>query len=70
MGEVQQAAKGGVGVEELKELFLNLLRRYDRRSEESIQQIAEIGARRLRDGDVIMTHSYSSSVLSDTGEGP
>jgi len=53
-----------MSVAELKEVVSKSAEAHDRRLKESIQQIAEIGARRLRDGDVIMTHSYSSSVLA------
>jgi ribose 1,5-bisphosphate isomerase len=62
--EVQRAAEGGAGVQELKRVLSDSARAFDGKLEESIQQIAEIGARRIRDGDVIMTHSYSSSVLA------
>jgi ribose 1,5-bisphosphate isomerase len=64
VSEVQEAANRGANVPELKEVVSNSARGFDRKLEESIQQIAEIGARRLKDGDVIMTHSYSSSVLA------
>jgi len=37
---------------------------FDTKLEESIREIAEIGARRIKAGDVIMTHSYSSSVIA------
>ena len=64
VSEVQQAASREAGVEELKKVVSNSAIEFDRKLEESIQQIAEIGARRLKSGDVIVTHSYSSSVLA------
>jgi ribose 1,5-bisphosphate isomerase len=64
VSEVQQAARRGADVQGLKEVVSNSSIGFDRKLEESIQQIAEIGARRLKDGDVVLTHSYSSSVLA------
>jgi len=62
--EVRRAAERGSEVAELKKVLSESAVAYDRKLEESIQQIAEIGARRLRDGDVVMAHSYSSSVIA------
>jgi ribose 1,5-bisphosphate isomerase len=64
VSEVQQAKSRGATIQELKEVVSNSSMRFDRKLEESLQQISEIGARRLKDGDVIMTHSYSSSVIA------
>jgi ribose 1,5-bisphosphate isomerase len=64
VSEVEQAANKGASVEELKRVVSDSAIGFDRKLEESIQQIAEIGARRLNSGDVIITHSYSSSVLA------
>lgn len=61
---VGQAADRQVSVEELKEVLSNSAISYDRKLEDSIKEIAEIGARRLKEGDVVMTHSYSSSVIA------
>jgi ribose 1,5-bisphosphate isomerase len=64
VSEVQRAASQGASVEELKKVVSDSAIDFDRKLEESIRQIAEIGARRLKSGDVIVTHSYSSSVLA------
>jgi len=64
MLDVRQAADHGAYVKELQNILLESSRTFDRNLEESIRQIAEIGARRIRQGDVIMTHSYSSSVIA------
>ena len=64
VSEVQQSASQGASVEELKKVVSDSAIGFDRKLEESIRQIAEIGARRLKGGDVIVTHSYSSSVLA------
>lgn len=62
--EVQAAADRGAGVEELKQVLSKVSQAFERALDDSVEKIAEIGARRLKDGDVIMTHSYSSSVLA------
>ena len=62
--DVQQAADRGAYVKELQNILSNSATQFDTKLEESIRQIAEIGARRIKDGDVIMTHSYSSSVIA------
>jgi ribose 1,5-bisphosphate isomerase len=62
--EVRRAADRGAQVDQLKNVLSDATVAYGRKLEESIERVAEIGARRLRDGDVILTHSYSSSVLA------
>jgi len=62
--DVQQAADRGAYVKELQNILSKSATQFDMKLEESIRQIAEIGARRIKDGDVIMTHSYSSSVIA------
>jgi ribose 1,5-bisphosphate isomerase len=64
VSEVQKATEAGSDVKELKQIVSEVTTTFDRKLEESIKEIAEIGARRLKDGDVIMTHSYSSSVIA------
>jgi len=62
--EVQQAASREADVNELKKVLADASESFERKLEESIEKIAEIGARRLKDGDVILAHSYSSSVIA------
>jgi ribose 1,5-bisphosphate isomerase len=64
VSEVQKSMKDGRSVQELKQVVSEAATTFDRKLEESIREIAEIGARRLKEGDVIMTHSYSSSVIA------
>ena len=64
MTDVQQAATHGAFVKELQDILVDSSKNFDRKLDESVQQIAEIGARRIKEGDVIMTHSYSSSVIA------
>ena len=62
--EVRQAADRGVGMNELKSVVSEAASAYGRKLDDAVEQVAEIGARRLRNGDVVLTHSYSSSVLA------
>jgi len=54
----------GFSVEELKKFSKSQTMEFLRTIEESVEKIGEIGARRLSSGDVVLTHGYSSSVLS------
>ena len=64
VSDVQKSVEKGSSVQQLKQVVSEAIMTYGRKLEESIKEIAEIGARRLKDGDVIMTHSYSSSVIA------
>jgi ribose 1,5-bisphosphate isomerase len=64
VSEVQRSMDTGSNVQELKQVVSEAATTFDKKLEDSIQEIAEIGARRLKEGDVIMTHSYSSSVIA------
>ena len=64
VSEVQKSMEHGSTVQELKQVVSEAATTFDMKLEESIREIAEIGARRLKDGDVVMTHSYSSSVIA------
>jgi len=54
----------GVSVDELKKFSKSQTVEFFKTIQESVEKIGEIGARRLSSGDVILTHGYSSSVLS------
>jgi len=54
----------GLSVRELKEFCKSQTVEFFKTIEESVKKIGEIGARRLSSGDVVLTHGYSSSVLS------
>jgi ribose 1,5-bisphosphate isomerase len=56
--------KEGKELAELKELVIRASHEFIEFSEEATKKIGEIGANRLRDGDLIMTHCNSSNVLS------
>jgi ribose 1,5-bisphosphate isomerase len=61
--EVQHKASSNAEVQQLRQTVVDATRDFERKLDQSIQLIAEIGARRLKDGDVVLTHSYSSSVI-------
>ena len=64
VSEAKEALESGSDVEFMKQSVSRTTTEFEMKLEESIKEIAEIGARRLKYGDVIMTHSYSSSVLA------
>jgi ribose 1,5-bisphosphate isomerase len=64
VSEGQKAMEQGSDLEGLRKAVSEAAMVFDRKLEQSIQEIAAIGARRLKDGDVVMTHSYSSSVIA------
>ncbi len=49
---------------EMKEFIVNTANEFIQRSENAIRRIGEIGARRIKDGDIIMTHCNSTSAIS------
>lgn len=62
--EAQKSMEQGSNVQALKKVVSEAASTFDKKLEQSVEEIAEIGARRLKDGDVVMTHSYSSSVIA------
>ncbi len=51
-------------VEEARAEIINNAERFIKQAGDALQKIGEIGARRIRDGDVIMTHCNSNAALS------
>ena len=49
---------------EMKEFIVTTANEFIQRSENAIRRIGEIGARRIKDGDIIMTHCNSTSAIS------
>lgn len=64
MYRVKKAYKKGADVNALKEVAIKAAEEFRRTSLEAIKRISEIGARRIRSGDIIMTHCNSSVVIS------
>lgn len=58
------ALKENKGCETLRDVVVRSAEEFIEFSEKATQKIGEIGANRLRDGDMIMTHCHSSNVLS------
>jgi len=54
----------GETVDEAKESIRQLSEKFISNSENAVKRIGEIGARRVRDGDTIMTHCNSSAAIS------
>jgi ribose 1,5-bisphosphate isomerase len=64
MFRVKEAQKKNAKLEELRSLAIESASEFIRNSERAVQRIGEIGARRIEDGDSIMTHCNSSAVTA------
>ncbi len=64
MHRVNIAYKRGMNTEELREIAIKAAEDFKKNSIEAIKKISEIGAKRIRNGDIIMTHCNSSVVIS------
>ena len=64
MHRVEIAYKRGMNTEELREIAIKAAEDFKKNSIEAIKKISEIGAKRIRNGDIIMTHCNSSVVIS------
>jgi ribose 1,5-bisphosphate isomerase len=64
MHRVEIAYKKGMSIEELREIAIKAAEDFKKNSIEAIKKISEIGAKRIKNGDVIMTHCNSSVVIS------
>jgi len=62
MWRVLKAKNTASSVEDLKAYTINLANRFIESSETAVKKIGEIGARRIKDGDTILTHCQSSAV--------
>ena len=62
LNDVQTPNKADV--QALKQSVVNATENFELKLDKAIATIAEIGARRLKDGDAVLTHSYSSSVIA------
>ena len=51
-------------VEGMRELIVSNAERFNKASLDAVKTIGEIGAKRIQDGDVILTHCNSSAALS------
>lgn len=62
MWRVLKTKNTASSVEDLKAYTINLANRFIESSKTAVKKIGEIGARRIRDGDTILTHCQSSAV--------
>jgi len=63
MFRIYKAKEEGQGVEEVRKTAIDSCRKFLRRIREASKMIGEIGARRINDGDTIMTHCHSTAAL-------
>lgn len=63
MHRVDGAHRKGAGIEELKETALRAVDGFKQSSVQAVERIADMGAKRILDGDLIMTHCNSSVAL-------
>jgi ribose 1,5-bisphosphate isomerase len=64
MHRVEKAHRKGVEVPELRELTLKAVKGFQQSSIEAVARIADMGAKRIVNGDLIMTHCNSSVALA------
>lgn len=61
---VTKASRSGMDVDELKAITIRAAQDFKRSSVDAVRKISEIGAKRIRNGDLIMTHCNSSVAIS------
>ncbi|MGQ9759163.1 MAG: ribose 1,5-bisphosphate isomerase [Candidatus Methanomethylicaceae archaeon] len=64
MHRVLTASKSGMDVDELRALTIRAAEDFKKSSREAVRKISDIGAKRIRNGDIIMTHCNSSVAIS------
>ena len=64
MWRVLQAKNTASSVDDLKVYTINVANSFIESSNVAVKKIGEIGARRIKDGDVILTHCHSSAVVA------
>jgi len=64
MLRVKMGKSKELSLEELKSLTINTAKEFIKNSRMAIKRIGEIGARRIKSGDIIMTHCNSSAAIS------
>ncbi|HIP88614.1 MAG TPA: ribose 1,5-bisphosphate isomerase [Thermococcus paralvinellae] len=57
------AYQGGANLEQLRLIVINAAKEFIHNSENAVRKIAEFGAKRIEDGDVIMTHCHSKAAI-------
>ena len=65
---IRKGAEQGLDVRELEEIVSKTVDSFLGQIRESVEQIGEIGSRRIRSGDTVLCYGYSTSVLSIVGK--
>ena len=60
---IKEAEEEGIDIEEAKKKVYDEILEFRDRIETSIEKIAEIGSRRIQDGDTVLTHGFSTTVF-------
>lgn len=64
MGRLEQATNRVSKVEELRSYTISVADQFIENSVKAVQRIGEVGAKRIKDGDVILTHCHSSAMVA------
>lgn len=64
MFRVKEAQRGGMELEDLRQIAINTATGFIHNSSKAVERIGEIGARRIEDGDLIITHCNSAAVIA------
>ncbi len=64
MHRVNLARQAGANLERLKSTAIYAAREFVKESEQAVERIGEIGSRRIRNGDVLMTHCHSNAATA------
>lgn len=64
MFRVREAQKRGIELKDLRSLIVKTATDFIQNSVKSVERIGEIGARRIEDGDLIMTHCNSAATTA------
>lgn len=64
MFRVKSAEEAGTELEDLRRLAIETAIAFIEKSETAVERIGEIGARRIEDGDMVMTHCNSAATIA------
>jgi ribose 1,5-bisphosphate isomerase len=64
MFRTKKAENAGVGLEHLRRLVVETATEFIQKSAKAVERIGEIGARRIEDGDLVMTHCNSAAATA------
>jgi len=64
MHRVNSARQQGADLERLRPVAINAAKDFVRESNQAVERIGEIGSRRIRSGDVLMTHCHSNAATA------